>query len=70
MALLIPLFTFSILTACSDKSDDTLDTSTTEDTASEIVDGPTIWSGPSITFTKESGADATDRANQDAIPMK
>ena len=67
MPLFVSLFTFSIVTACSDKSDDTVDTSTTEDTASEVVDGPNIWSGPSITFVKESGADTTDPANQDAI---
>ncbi len=70
MTSLISLLTLSILTACSDKSDDTVDTSTTEDTASEVVDGPTIWSGPNVTFTKESSADPTDPANQDAITDK
>lgn len=71
MTSLISLITFSLLTACSDKSDDTTDTSIAiEDTASEVVDGPTIWSGPNITFTKESGADTTDPANQDAITDK
>ena len=68
MTLLISLFSFSILTACSDKSDDDVDTSSvTEDSADDVVDGPTIWSGPNITITKESGADPTDPANQDAI---
>ena len=68
MTLLISLFSFSILTACSDKSDDDVDTSpVTEDSADDVVDGPTIWSGPNITITKESGADPTDPANQDAI---
>ena len=69
MTLFISLFTLSLFTACSDKSTDDDDTnSATEDSANvDIEEGPTIWDGPNIIFSKESNADPTDPANQDAI---
>ena len=68
MTLFISLFSFSIITACTDKSADSDDTSSsTEDSANIEEEGPTIWTGASITFTKESSADPYDSANQDAI---
>ena len=72
MNIFIPLFSFSILTACSDKSTDADTGSVTEDSASVDTEeeGPNIWSGTSITFSKESNADPTDPANQDAITDK
>ena len=40
---------------------------TVEDSGDPSPAGPTIWSGPTITFTKADSADPTDPANQDAI---
>ena len=68
MTLFISLFSFSMITACTDKSNDSDDTSSsTEDSANIEEDGPNIWTGASITFTKERNADPYDSANQDAI---
>lgn len=65
------LFLTALLTGCTaDKEDSTEDGSENQDT-SEDTDSPdpqyNIWSGPTLTFTKESSADITDPANQDAI---
>jgi hypothetical protein len=63
-SLKLSLLFFLVLTACSDSS------SSDEPDAplppEEIVDY-VIWDGPITTFSKTSGADPTDSANQDNI---
>ena len=66
----------TLIGCSSEKSDTADDTEATEETGgdqdpatdtAEEETGPEIWTGPSMTFTKEDGADHTDPANQDAI---
>jgi hypothetical protein len=64
MTILAKTILMTALIGCTaDK--ESMDTSTTQDTQSEITS--TIWSGSKVTFTKEDSADHTDPANQDAI---
>ena len=65
------LFTFTLLVSCSNKSTTDDSGNVTNDTSSTPVEPEfNIWTGPNITFTKESDADPTDPANQDAITDK
>jgi len=73
------LLTTTLIGCLSDKQEDSEETGVTEltdsgestnsDTAEDEPEA-TIWTGPSITFTKEDFADHTDPANQDAITDK
>jgi hypothetical protein len=70
--MLKPLFTFTLLVGCSNKST-TDDSGNVKNDTSSINDSTpvepelNIWTGSNITFTKESNADPTDPANQDSI---
>ena len=44
-----------------------VDDSGLEDSGGSTVEGKTVWTGPTLTFTKENYADPNDAANQDAI---
>ena len=50
--------------SCNNDETNSSDTSTSNETPADLYN---IWSGPPITFTKESNADYNDPANQDAI---
>ena len=50
-----------------DESDTNVDAEAADETEETDESGLPIWTGPTIIFTKESGADPTDPANQDAI---
>ena len=74
----LPLFRLSFLIislACQPKEDEPFTTSSTDvdvadsndETGAPDSTGPTIWSGPTLTFTKADGVDHTQPTNQDAI---
>ena len=58
------------LIGCAEKESDSSESEPQSEQATDTAPkeiGPEVWSGASLTFEKEDGADPEDSANQDAI---